>query len=71
VLNVNVFVTLIIVAAVIGIAASVVLYRRFREAEAARIEGQKAVWDFLEANTMLRASAFQSFKALFHAARRW
>jgi len=62
-------VLLAIVAAIAGIAAAVYFYRRGREAEARRLESEAVVMDWIEANTMLRASALESFKALFRAAR--
>ena len=57
--------------AIAGIAAAVFFARRASEAEARRQEQEAIVADWLEANTMLRSSAFESFRALFRAARHW
>ena len=62
---------LAIFVAIAAIAAAVYFYRRSREEQARRQENEALVADWLEANTMLRHSAFESFRALFGAARRW
>ena len=62
---------LAIFVAIAAIAAAVYFYKRGKEAEAKRLENEALVADWLEANTMLRHSAFESFRALFRAARHW
>ena len=66
-----IIVTLLVMIAAIAVAAAVYFARRAREAEAKRLEAQAIVGDWLEVNTMLKASAFESFRALFRAARWW
>ena len=60
---------LAVLVAVIGIAAAVFFYKRYREVEAQKEEIEAEVMDWIESNTYLKASAFTSFKALFRAAR--
>jgi len=62
---------LAILVAAIAIAIAVVCYKHGKAEEVKRKENEVVVMDWLEANTMLRNSAFESFKALFQAARRW
>ena len=73
-----IIVTLLVMIAAVAAAAAVYFFRRSREAEAKRLEAeakrleaQAIVGDWLEVNTMLKASAFETFKELFRAARRW
>ena len=72
-----IIVTLLVMIAAVA-AAAVYFARRAREAEAKRLEAeakrleaQAIVGDWLEVNTVLKASAFNSFRELFRAARWW
>ena len=62
---------LVLLIAVAAIVVAVFLYKRYREEEALRKKNEAEVMGWIEDNVYLKASAFNSFKALFRAARRW